>query len=179
MKSIRHALHCDSTISVRNDPVELRCRKLLGKRCSCQVHPIQCHPCLTYTGTASEYPWNKLILGYIVPVFTLISFLIRGISNEIQACHSKSLLIYSIIVERIATRHMCHSYHGIMAVLPAHISEFKRVISRSHGDLIAVREFIIQRSSKIEILCLICCCCTHILPPYKSLQIIYIIISKP
>ena len=32
--------------------------------------------------------------------------------------------------------------------LPAHISEFKRIIPRSHGDLIAVREFVIQRASK-------------------------------
>ena len=162
MQPVCHALHCYGTISVRDDPVELRRRKLFGKRGSCQVYPVQSHSCLTYTGTVSEYPRNELILGNIVPVTALIHFLIRSISNEIQACHSKPLLIYSIIVERIVTCHMCHAYHGIMAFLPAHISEFKRIISRSHGDLIAVREFIIQRSSKIEILCLICRCCTHI-----------------
>ena len=162
MQSVSHALHSYSPISVSNDPVDLRCRQLLGKWCSCQVYPVQSHSRLTYTGTVSEYPRNELVLGNIVTVTVLIHFLIRGISNEIQACHSKPLLIYSIIVERIVTCHMCHAYHGIMAVLPAHISEFKRIISRSHGDLIAVREFIIQRSSKIEILCLICRCCTHI-----------------
>ena len=138
MKSVSHALHCYGAISVRDDPMKLRCRKLLGKRCSCQSHPIQCHPCLAYTGTASEYPRNELILGNIVPVTALIHFLIRGISNEIQTSHSKSLLIYSIIVERIAARHMCHPYHCIMVVLPTHIPEFKRIISRCHCYLIAV-----------------------------------------
>ena len=162
MKSVSHTLHSYSSISVSYYPVELRCRKLLRKWCSSQVHPVKGNPCLTHAGAVSEYPRNELILGNIVPVTALIHFLIRSISNEIQACHSKPLLIYSIIVERIVTCHMCHAYHGIMAFLPAHISEFKRIISRSHGDLIAVREFIIQRSSKIEILCLICRCCTHI-----------------
>ena len=38
----------------------------------------------------------------------------------------------------IGMAHVAGDYPGIMAVLPAHISEFKRVISRSHGDLIAV-----------------------------------------
>ena len=56
---------------------------------------------------------------------------------------------------------MSHADDRIMTFPVTGMTKMKRIITWCHRDLITVREFIIQRSSKIKIFCFISCSCTH------------------
>ena len=163
MQTIRRGFYSNRLIFIRNDPMKLSQRKLWAERSIYNIDSIQQFMYLFHGSTLPQNPWNQLKLCHIF--FAILHFGINRISNKVKTCDPYPFLIDSIVIQRIICCYMCHSNNPIMGVHLACMTKTKRIITGCHRNLIAVRKFIIQCSSKIEIFCFISCSCTHNITP--------------
>ena len=159
MKAVCHGFHCDCFFFIRYDPVKLCTGKHFTERSFYKIDLFQALFCLLHSSAFAKDPWNEFKLRHIF--FSIFHLIIYSVSNKIKSCHSKTFFIDSIVIKRIISRYVSHTYDCIMAGKFLHMPKLKYIISRCDGDLISIREFIIQCSSEVKVLCLISCCCTH------------------
>lgn len=112
MQPVHHTFHDDTLLFIRNDPVQLRRRKLLAKLRPHKIHFFKFFPCLLNRCTLCQNPWNKFKLCDVFPPF--FNFLIHGIADKIKPCHTQSFFIDSIIIQWIIAHYICHTDDRIM-----------------------------------------------------------------
>ena len=87
---------------------------------------------------------------------------VNRITDKIQPCHRQPLFVERVVEHRIAVRHVRHADDCVVLLGFSKETKVQRKPPRHHHDLLPVGKFIVQGSSKIKILCLISCCCTHL-----------------
>ena len=107
-----------------------------------------------------EYPRYKFVLSYIA--FSVFIFEIVGVSDKVESCHTQPLFIHGIIEKWISASDMGSADNGVMLFADTLTEKVEPEISRHYNDLLAVWAFVIKRSSKVKIICFICCGCAHI-----------------
>ena len=139
--------------------MQLRGRKLGAVRLVRQVDAREQPARLAHCGAAAEYPRDELELRDVVEALHRLE--IVRVADEVQPRHAESLLVYSIIEQRVAAGDVGHTDDRVVPVERAAVAEAQRIFARQDNDLVPVREFIIQRTAEIKILCFIACSCAH------------------
>ena len=156
--ALRH-FHRNRTFPVCKHPMELRRRKFLTERYFRKIDLLQYRPGFFHRGTLSKNPGNQFELGNIV--FIRFNFPVIRVSHKVQTGNSQSLFIHCIIIQWIIVCNMSHTDHCIVILHHSHTAKRKRIIPRRYCHLISIGKLIIHRTAKIQIFCLISCCCTH------------------
>ena len=97
-----------------------------------------------------QKPGNELKDSNIVSSF-LDALRIHGVSREVEACHSQSRFVGSIVEERVAVHHHSHADYGFMPLQGLLVSEGKRKGSWNHQHLLPMLASQVQIASEIEI----------------------------
>ena len=160
LKPLGGGFHGDGAGGIGENPVQLGSGQLRAEGRSGQVQPGKQCPGLRQSGTLAEYPGNQGVLRHVV---LSRDGLVRipGVAHKVESRHAQSLFVHGVIVQGIPTRHMGHAENGIVTVFRSGVPEGEGEVPGSEGDLLSVREFIIQRPSKIGAFRFVTGCGTH------------------
>ena len=142
VKPVCHGFDNDRAGGIGDDPVELRSRKLRAERSGRKDHAGKCGPCFCQSGTGSENPGNEFKLCDIG--FSIRRGGISGISDKVQSCHAKALLIDRVVVERILIRNVSHAENGIVLLKRREMAEGKGEIPWCDDKLFTIGKLVIE-----------------------------------
>ena len=114
---------------------------------------------LFYAFAPAENVGDELELGKICTACH--ARIVYCAEREIEACHTQPLFVDCIVIERISAADVGRAYKGQMPFEHTRRAEKERVSTRRYHNLLAVRAVVIQRATKIEIVCIQCNCCAH------------------
>ena len=97
-----------------------------------------------------QKPGNELKDSNIV-LALLNAFRIDGVAREVEACHSQSRFVGSIVEESLSVLHFSHADDGFMPLQGLLLSEGKRKGSWNHQHLLPMLASQVQIASEIEI----------------------------